>query len=108
MSKAETKAVADNMKSKTTKVITVETWRKTIIRQSASPVFAPCERCESETEMFSPEEYAHRQNTTARVVYRRIENGDCHFIETEDGAVLVCGGANNRKSPVTGEGRNLI
>jgi hypothetical protein len=84
------------MKSKTTKVITVETWRKTIIRQPAPPFFARCEQCKMETEMFSPEEYARRQNTTARLVYRRIENGDCHFIETQDGAVLICGGSNDR------------
>lgn len=93
------------MKSKTTKVITVETWRKTIIRQPAPPIFARCEQCGIETEMFSPEEFARRQNTTARVVYRRIENGDCHFIETEDGALLICGGSNdrNRLSRADGE-----
>ncbi|HEX8248869.1 MAG TPA: hypothetical protein VF599_11895 [Pyrinomonadaceae bacterium] len=95
MSKAETKAIAENMKSKTTKMITVETWRKTIIHQPAPPIFVRCKQCGIETRMLSPEEFARRQNTTARVVYRRIENGDCHFIETEDGALLVCGGSDN-------------
>lgn len=84
------------MKSKTTKVITVETWRKTVIRQVSPSLFARCERCGIETEMLSPEEFARRQNTTARVVYRRIENGDCHYVETVDGALLVCGGPDNR------------
>jgi hypothetical protein len=97
MSKEETKA-ADNMKSKTTKVITVETWRKTIIRQPAQPIFARCAGCGIETEMFSPEEFARRRNTTPRIVYRRIENGDCHFIETADGALLVCGWSMPEKS----------
>lgn len=92
------------MKSKTTKVITVETWRKTIIRQRASPIFARCEQCGIETEMFSPEEFARRQNTTARIVYRRIENGDCHFIETEDGALLICGGSINRNRLLRADG----
>jgi phosphosulfolactate phosphohydrolase-like enzyme len=94
----QTKAVADNMKSKTTKVIMVETWRKTIIRQPAPPIFARCEQCGIETEMFSPEEFARRQKTTARLVYRRIESGDCHFVETEDGALLVCGWSMPEKS----------
>jgi uncharacterized Zn finger protein len=80
------------MKSKTRKVITVEAWRKTIVRRHAPTIYARCGQCGIETRMFSPEEYARLENTTTRIVYQRIENGDCHFIETKEGELLVCGG----------------
>ena len=40
--------------------------------------------------MFPPEEFARLSGIAPRVVYRRIENGDFHFVETETGALLVC------------------
>jgi hypothetical protein len=80
-----------NMKNKRTKVITIQTWRKTIIRREPAAIFIYCERCGGEKQMFSPDEFARLQGTTARVVYRQIESGECHFIETADGALLVCG-----------------
>ena len=79
-----------DMKSKTRKVITVEIWRKTVIRQNAPAIFAWCEQCGIETLMFAPEEFARSRGTTARVVYRQIESGDFHFIETQTGTLLIC------------------
>ena len=79
------------MKNKTTKVITIETWRKTTVRKHAPTIFARCDVCGIDTQMFAPEEFARLQDTTERIIYRRIENGDFHFTETENGALLVCG-----------------
>jgi len=93
-----------DMKNKKTKTITIQTWRKTIIRQKPAAIFARCERCGIETQMFSPEEYARLAGTTARVVYRRIESGDCHFIETAGGALLVCGGSRNQNNSLQTSG----
>jgi hypothetical protein len=93
------------MKNKRTRTITIQTWRKTIIRQKPAAIFARCERCGIETQMFSPEEYARLTDTTARDVYRRIEGGECHFIETAGGALLVCGGALNHNKPLETSGK---
>jgi hypothetical protein len=40
--------------------------------------------------MLTPDEAAALAQTTAREVYRRVEAGEVHSIETEDGALRVC------------------
>jgi len=40
--------------------------------------------------MLRPDEAAALCATSARAVYRLIENGALHFLETGDGFVLVC------------------
>lgn len=84
------------MKSKKRKIITVEAWRKTVVRKNAPAIFIWCDECGIETQRFTPEEFARLGKTTARIVYQKIESGDCHFIETQDGEPLICGGAENQ------------
>lgn len=80
------------MKNKTT--ITVETWERTTIRRGApQTIIARCESCGVETKMISPDETARFFGVALRRIYRRIENGDFHFVETETGALLICGGS---------------
>jgi len=40
--------------------------------------------------MFTPGQTALISGLTAREVYRRVEAGEVHFIETIEGLVLVC------------------
>lgn len=86
------------MKSKTK--ITIEAWRRTTIRLHDIKV-ARCARCAAKTLMLSPGEFARLSGTPPRVVYRQIECGKLHFIETEGGELLVC--CNSLKNQIEGE-----
>jgi hypothetical protein len=81
--------VFEQMKNKTT--ITVETWQRTTVYKYGQNNRAWCESCAAETTMLSPDEAARFIQTTAREIFRAIENGAFHFNETTDGALLVCG-----------------
>ncbi|MBC7901067.1 MAG: hypothetical protein H7070_13570 [Saprospiraceae bacterium] len=79
------------MKSKTTKTITVETWRKIALNKKQLSASAWCGPCGIETRMYTPDDFAALNGTTVRSVYKQIENGTHHFMETENGSLLLCG-----------------
>jgi len=76
-------------KSKKT-VITIETRQRTLFRRSRRKIFAWCERCAAETLMVLPDEAAKLRGISPRAIYRQIEDGDLHFTETENDALLIC------------------
>lgn len=51
--------------------------------------------------MLPPETAAALAGTTPRLIYRQVEAGELHFIETEDGGLFVC-----RRSLIEANGRN--
>jgi hypothetical protein len=71
-------------------VITIENYRRTVTHSRLSTLNAHCGHCNVETQMISPGEAAALLQTTARELFRRIEAGDIHFSETENGGLLVC------------------
>ena len=77
-------------KPKERTVITTETHQVTIIHPRTRLVRAWCDRCEAHSEMAAPEKAAALLGITPREVYRRVENGALHFIETEAGKLLIC------------------
>jgi hypothetical protein len=70
--------------------ITIENYRRTILRTRRNPVTARCEFCESQTLMISPNEAAALLHKTAREIFRLTETGEIHFFETATGALLIC------------------
>jgi hypothetical protein len=40
--------------------------------------------------MVTPNEAAARSHTETRAIFRGIEGGTVHFVESEDGGLLVC------------------
>jgi hypothetical protein len=40
--------------------------------------------------MLLPEHAAVLSNTTPREIYRRVENGEVHFVETREGDLFIC------------------
>jgi hypothetical protein len=78
------------MSSGNKRVITIEAWERTSFRRRSETVTALCSECAAETVMIAPEEFARRCGIAPRLVYRRIEDGDIHFIETQTGALLIC------------------
>jgi hypothetical protein len=78
------------MKRTTTRTeITVEKRQRITVRPDRTRV-AVCEQCTREVVMLSPEAAAALFETTARVIFRLIEAGELHFLETVGGGLLVC------------------
>lgn len=76
------------MKTKT--IIIFEKRRRTTIRLRRRNRTALCELCAAETEMLSMLEAAVASDTTQLAIFRRLENGELHFLETDSGVLLIC------------------
>lgn len=84
--------------AKKQKVITIETHQQTLIRFRGKTFVAWCDVCAAETLMLTPEQAAHIYNTTQRDIFRQIENGELHFIETAKGKLLICSNSFENKT----------
>jgi hypothetical protein len=71
-------------------VITIETRQRILIRQNRRSIFVWCGQCAAESLMVSTNEAAKLASTSARDIFRRVEAGNVHFLETEDGRLLIC------------------
>jgi len=78
------------MASKKRTTVTIQTRQRTVVRRRGGQKVAWCEQCRAEVLMLTPEEAATLARTTARAIFHRVEAGELHFLETEDGALLVC------------------
>ncbi len=78
------------MTKKEKTVITIETRQRILIRQNRRSIFVWCGQCAAESLMVSTNEAATLVNTTARDVFRRVDAGNVHFLETEGGTLLIC------------------
>jgi hypothetical protein len=72
------------------KIITIETHRQIWIQSRRKTLVAWCGACRAETLMLMPEQAAIVYRTTQREIFRQIENGELHFVETKNGALFVC------------------
>jgi excisionase family DNA binding protein len=71
-------------------VITIEQHRLTVVRSRRRSVVAWCERCGGEVRMVTPDEAAALTGISLRRIYRRVESGKLHFVETDAGALVIC------------------
>ncbi|HEX8267703.1 MAG TPA: hypothetical protein VF596_20050 [Pyrinomonadaceae bacterium] len=71
-------------------MITVETFRRTVARLPRKEIFAFCDGCCRTVSMLAPDEAGRFRQTTMREIFRLIEQGELHFLETANGALLVC------------------
>lgn len=74
-------------------VITIETHRLTVVGSRRRSVVAWCERCGGRVRMVTPEQAAAFVGIQPRDIYRRVESGAVHFVETDAGALLICAGS---------------
>lgn len=84
--------------TKRTRTITVETWQRIVIRQI--PRQTPkiwCEFCLADVEVTPPNQAASVLGITQREIFRRLEQGNLHFFETETGEVFICANPLNPK-----------
>jgi aerobic-type carbon monoxide dehydrogenase small subunit (CoxS/CutS family) len=77
--------------AKRKKVITIETIQRTVIHQNSQQTHKVwCQFCQAEVEMTTPELAAKQLRASVREIYRRIEKGEVHFIELENGQIFIC------------------
>ena len=79
-------------KKKTTRTIelTLERNEFFAVLKPRRSIVAQCAECGGRVSVVSPEEAARASGESLREVFRRIEAAEIHFVETPDGALLVC------------------
>lgn len=78
------------MTTKQKTVIKVETHKFLVVRPVHSPINLWCDECLLTVPMVTPERAAVLVNATPRIIYRRVENGELHFVETDEGELFIC------------------
>jgi hypothetical protein len=71
-------------------IVRVETRSLSVIRPAQRAIDLWCDECSAVVPMVTPEQAAQVSCTTPREIYRRIENGELHFAETQQGELLIC------------------
>ena len=71
-------------------IVTFESRERMTIRVDAPSVIGWCERGCGEVLMVTANEAARIAGMDARAVFRGIETGQIHFIETERGGIFIC------------------
>src|SRR5687768_11829950 len=70
--------------------VVVHTHQVTKVHLTRQSIRAWCQPCRAEVLMLTPDEAAAITQSTARDIYRRVEAGELHSIESDDGASRVC------------------
>lgn len=78
------------MRRKIRTEITVEQHQLLVIHTPAVEGNIRCAVCTTQGLMASAEDTASLLSMTRREVYRAVETGDVHFIETADGLLFIC------------------
>jgi len=77
-------------RKKKTTIVTIEARERMTIRRGARQVTAWCDQCSADVPLVTPNEAAALAGTDARTIFRSVESGEVHFIETGKGALLIC------------------
>jgi hypothetical protein len=75
---------------KRTTEITIERSRVVAAGPSRIQIIGLCPECSAEVRLISPEGAARLSGVRVREIYRRVEAGRAHFIETGEGMVFIC------------------
>ena len=70
--------------------ITIEKRRILLVRNAGSDFYENCPACGSLTEMLAAERAADFLNLTEREIFRLVEAGVLHFLETAGGRLFIC------------------
>jgi hypothetical protein len=83
-------SVRSGMKRKKTTEIIVEREQVLVVRRLDGKEPRWCAECKEQAQMVSIDEAAILTCLSARAIYRRVEAGQIHFVETDDGLLLIC------------------
>jgi hypothetical protein len=76
-------------RKKKTTIVTVESRERLTIQRLTGSSIRWCEHCQAETSMVTPDEAAALSRSDLRTVFRQIELGSLHFLDSQ-GAILIC------------------
>lgn len=71
-------------------VITIEGQRLQVISRRRIDAHGWCNRCARQVQLVTADAAAELTGVTTRVIFQRVEAGSIHFIETQDGLLLIC------------------
>jgi len=83
----------ENQAGDPSRVTTIEINQLLVLRKPDSLVARWCERCAAQGQWVTPEAAALLTNQDTRSIYRRVELGSVHFVETTEDGALVCLGS---------------
>lgn len=69
--------------------MTIKTERLLIMSRGRS-LFSPCASCGDEVRMLTVDQAASLSRVNSREIYREVEAGELHFMETIEGSLLIC------------------
>ena len=79
------------MRIRRRRTITIETNVAQLLTELLpDPSSHPCPLCAADVPMLPPEAVARLCGVTVRAIYRQLEAGLCHFVETSEGRIFVC------------------
>lgn len=70
--------------------ITVEKRRLIVLKRRRPSVLDWCGDCGEQVAMLTPDQAATIARVSSRTIYRRVEAGEMHYMETAEGHLLVC------------------
>ena len=70
--------------------VTIETDEMVIIRSTQATMLPLCPQCCDAVPLITPEQAAEMASVTTRAIYRWIEEGRIHDVETPQGLILIC------------------
>jgi hypothetical protein len=70
--------------------ITLERAEVSVIRRPVHRAPAWCAQCEDRVQMVTPDEAVAVAGRSAREIYRWVEAGRVHFLETPQGLLSIC------------------
>lgn len=77
------------MKNKKTEIL-IETHERTLVRWLEKEVRSFCRACLTEGYFILPERAAIESGASVREIFRLVESGAVHFIETDNRLTLIC------------------
>jgi hypothetical protein len=78
------------VKTKSRTEVFIEIHKRLVIRSCHGNFNEWCQPCAAYVRMLTPEDAAALTKTSPRAIYRKIENGELHFIEREKELILIC------------------
>jgi len=70
--------------------INIDRQRLFVLKRRGVAVAQWCSDCGRKVQMLTPDQAATLANVSSRTIYRRVEAGEMHYLETADRHLLVC------------------
>ena len=78
------------MSAKKVREIRVDIQEIVLTRRVRRSLYAECKACGQGVQFVSAEQAAEACNVSTRTIYRWIESGRAHFIETQERRMFIC------------------